>query len=123
MSRKSVVAPAPDDVTVPEGSDWTPEELAEVRARLASELDELQAEYDRSIRELNDREFSGADGAGDDQADTGSKTFEREQELSIAANRLDLLTQIHRAVERIDKGTYGYLASSAAGRRAIQRAV
>ena len=37
--------------------------------------------------------------------------FEREQELSIAANRLDLLTQIKRAVERIDAGTYGYCES------------
>ena len=45
------------------------------------------------------------------QADAGSKTFEREQELSIAANRLDLLTQIKRAVERIDAGTYGYCES------------
>ena len=61
--------------------------------------------------ELDELQSSSTDGAGDDQADAGSKTFEREQELSIAANRLDLLTQIKRAVERIDAGTYGYCES------------
>ena len=45
--------------------------------------------------------------SGDDQADAGSKTFEREQEQSIAANRHDLLAQIQHAIERIDGGTYG----------------
>ena len=38
-------------------------------------------------------------------------TFEREQEQSIAANRMDLMVQIQRAVERIDAGTYGYCES------------
>jgi RNA polymerase-binding protein DksA len=63
------------------------------------------------MRDLNDLQQANSDGAGDDQADAGSKTFEREQELSIAANRLDLVAQIQRAVERIDAGTYGYCES------------
>ena len=62
----------------------------------------MQGEYDRSMDELNELHQTGTDGAGDDQADAGSKTFEREQELSIAANRLDLLNQIQRAIERVD---------------------
>jgi RNA polymerase-binding protein DksA len=82
-----------------------------VRGQLVAELDELQGEYDRSLRDLDDLQRDNSDGAGDDQADAGSKTFEREQELSIAANRLDLLTQMQRAVERIDAGTYGYCES------------
>ena len=61
--------------------------------------------------DLDELQPSSTDGAGDDQADAGSKTFEREQEQSIAANRLDLLTQIQRAVERIDAGTYGFCES------------
>jgi RNA polymerase-binding protein DksA len=68
----------------------------------------MQEEYDSSLAELTELQSSSADGAGDDQADAGSKTFEREQELSIAANRFDLLSQMQRAVERIDAGTYGY---------------
>jgi RNA polymerase-binding protein DksA len=71
----------------------------------------MQSEYDQSISDLNDLQQASTDGAGDDQADAGSKTFEREQELSIAANRLDLLTQMQRAVERIDAGTYGFCES------------
>jgi RNA polymerase-binding protein DksA len=104
-------ATAPTQIAVPRGSDWTPAELAEVRAQLVAELGEMQGEYDRSMRDLDDLQRANSDGAGDDQADAGSKTFEREQELSIAANRLDLLAQIQRAVDRIDAGTYGYCES------------
>lgn len=98
-------------IAVPHGSEWTAAELREVRRELVSELQAMQTEYDRSLQDLNELQSSSTDGAGDDQADAGSKTFEREQELSIAANRLDLLTQIQRAVERIDAGTYGFCES------------
>ena len=100
-----------DDVAVPAGSEWTPEELAEVRRQLVDELTEMTAAYDLSMRDLDDLQRAGTDGAGDDQADAGSKTFEREQEQSIAANRRDLITQIQHAIERIDSGTYGFCES------------
>lgn len=88
-------------------TEWSDSELAEVRRDLQGQLDELRLEYERAMADLNDTRNFVRDGAGDDQADTGTKTLEREQELSIAHNRLDLLTQIERAVERIDAGTYG----------------
>jgi RNA polymerase-binding protein DksA len=107
--------PAPNgsaaNISVPKGSEWTKEELAAVRRDLVAQLDEMRAAYDLSLQDLSDLQQSGTDGAGDDQADAGSKTFEREQEQSIAANRMDLMTQIQRAVERIDAGTYGYCES------------
>ena len=53
----------------------------------------------------------GGDGAGDDQADAGSKTFEREHEMSLANNARDMLVQIERALARIDDGTYGVCES------------
>ncbi|HZZ97768.1 MAG TPA: TraR/DksA C4-type zinc finger protein [Jatrophihabitantaceae bacterium] len=99
------------NISVPKGSEWTKAELAAVRRDLVSQLDEMRAAYDTSLRDLNDLQQSGTDGAGDDQADAGSKTFEREQEQSIAANRMDLIVQIQRAVERIDAGTYGFCES------------
>ena len=111
LPAKAGAGSGPAQIAVPRGSYWTPSELAEVRASLVAELTELQSEYDRSMRDLNDLQRANSDGAGDDQADAGSKTFEREQELSIAANRLDLVTQIQRAVDRIDAGTYGYCES------------
>ena len=89
------------------GTDWSASELAEVRTELEHQLAELRAEYDDAIAELNDVQQFARDGAGDDQADTGTKTLEREQELSIVHNRLDLLTQVERAIERISSGTYG----------------
>jgi RNA polymerase-binding protein DksA len=92
----------------PRGADWTARDLAKIRKELLAEIESMQEEYDSSLAELTELQSSSADGAGDDQADAGSKTFEREQELSIAANRFDLLSQMQRAVERIDAGTYGY---------------
>lgn len=88
-------------------SDWTPGELVEVRKALSAELAEMRTEYENSVQELNELQLLSTDGAGDDQADAGSKTFDREQELSIAANRLDLISQITHALERVDKGRYG----------------
>jgi RNA polymerase-binding transcription factor len=96
-----------DRVPVPAGTDWTVEELDEVRGDLQREIAERRADYDRAMAELTRLQQASGDGAGDDQADAGSKTFEREQELSIANNRRDLLVQMERAMERLDKGTYG----------------
>jgi RNA polymerase-binding protein DksA len=92
---------------VPAGDAWTEAELVEVRVELVAQLEELRAEYSVSIAEIEDLQSQANDGAGDDQADAGTKTFEREQEMSIANNRFDLLTQTERAIERIDAGTYG----------------
>ena len=45
-------------------------------------------------------------GSGD-EADAGTKTFEREHEMSLANNSRDLLLQVERALVRLDEGTYG----------------
>jgi len=37
------------------------------RTQLIAELTELQGEYDRSIRDLNELQQANSDGAGDDQ--------------------------------------------------------
>ena len=47
------------------------------------------------------------EGAGDDQADAGTKTFEREHEMSLVINARDMVLQTERALERIDTKTYG----------------
>jgi RNA polymerase-binding transcription factor DksA len=111
VKKAPATAGGPARVSVPAGSDWTRAELTAIRAQLVDELAEMRAAYDRSLADLTELQLSSGDGAGDDQADAGSKTFEREQEQSIAANRLDLMTQMQHAVERIDAGTYGYCES------------
>lgn len=87
--------------------DLTASELSDIRRALAAELAEMQAEYVQSLAELDYLQRANTDGAGDDQADAGSKAFDREQEQSIVDNRRDLLTQIEHAMLRIDSGTYG----------------
>ena len=63
--------------------------------------------HDRSIAALEELAQQSSVGSGDDQADAGAATFEREQELSIVANRVDLMQQMQRAIARIDDGGYG----------------
>ena len=90
---------------------WTKAELAEV-------LDELHEQREHSSRIISDQEdeLSGllrdsGDGAGQDQADIGSTSFERDHELTVLNNERDKLAQIDRALTRIDDGTYGVCES------------
>jgi RNA polymerase-binding protein DksA len=88
-------------------SPWSPDELREVYDDLNTHAERLRAELAAAEAELADLLRDGGEGAGDDQADAGSKTFEREHEMSLAANARDLLTQTERAMDRIKLGTYG----------------
>lgn len=85
---------------------WTAEELTEVRELLAGESARLRAEIDDAEADIADLLRSG-DSGGEDQADTGSKTFEREHEMSLAASHREMLTQTERALKRIENGSYG----------------
>jgi DnaK suppressor protein len=86
---------------------WTEAELAEVRDELASEASALRAEIDRAENDIATRLGDAVGDAGDDQADVGAKTFEREHELALTHNARELLAQTERALGRIDAGTYG----------------
>ena len=95
-------------LSVREGEDpWTAEELAEVRAELEADEARLSAEVEEAEQDLVELMRSYGDGAGDDQADAGAATYEREHELSMTANARGLLDQTRHALERIDAGTYG----------------
>ncbi|USQ77485.1 TraR/DksA family transcriptional regulator [Ornithinimicrobium cryptoxanthini] len=86
---------------------WTTEELAEVEAELQTDRDRLQTEVDEAEADLAELMREGGEGSGDDQADAGSATWEREHELSLTNNARELLQQIERALERIEEGVYG----------------
>jgi RNA polymerase-binding protein DksA len=80
-----------------------------IRAALAERRGELKAEYEQTMSEIAELQRDRlTDSAGDDQADTGTKTFEREQEISLANSILERITQVERALERLDEGTYGW---------------
>jgi RNA polymerase-binding protein DksA len=86
---------------------WTAQELAEVRAALNGQAQELRGEIADAEQSWADQLRDSGEGAGDDQADAGTKTFEREHELSLASNTRELLAQVERALMRLDAGTYG----------------
>jgi RNA polymerase-binding protein DksA len=86
---------------------WTPEEVAEARAGLQSEDVRLGAAIAAAETALAGLMRDPGDGAGDDQADTGTKNITRESELALAANARETLEQTERALERLDSGTYG----------------
>jgi RNA polymerase-binding protein DksA len=86
---------------------WTAKELGEVRDELNAERDRLRAELNMAEVELADLMRDAGDGAGNDQADVGSTTFERDHEMSLANNARALLEQTEHALDRIEDGSYG----------------
>ncbi|WP_435847724.1 TraR/DksA family transcriptional regulator [Streptomyces fumanus] len=98
----------PGDLAVRPGEDpWTPQEVEEARGELESEEARLRAELDSSERALQGLMRDSGDGAGHDEADTGTKNITREHELALAANAREMLSQTEHALERLDAGTYG----------------
>jgi DnaK suppressor protein len=84
-------------------------ETEKIRVALTERRDGLQQEYDESLTEITELQRERlADSAGDDDADTGTKTFEREQEITLANNLLERITQVERAIDRLGEGNYGY---------------
>jgi RNA polymerase-binding transcription factor DksA len=99
-------APTPIVVSESEAA-WSAAELKAMRSQLAKELVRLQADLSTVEREMDALIADAGDGAGDDQADAGTKTFEREHEMSLVINARDMVLQTERALERIDTKTYG----------------
>jgi DnaK suppressor protein len=84
-------------------------ETEKIRAALVERREELQREYDQTLSEIAELQRERlTDSAGDDQADTGTKTFEREQEISLANNLLERINQVDRAIDRLGEGNYGW---------------
>jgi DnaK suppressor protein len=80
-----------------------------IHTALAGRRDELKTEYDSTMSEIAELQRDRlTDSAGDDQADTGTKTFEREQEISLANSILERINQVERALERLAEGAYGW---------------
>ena len=86
---------------------WTAAEMKEVKAELQREAKRLVIEIAQQQEEIAELIADSGDGAGDDQADAGTKTFEREHEMALANNARDLLEQVENALERIAKKSYG----------------
>ncbi|MGW1346643.1 TraR/DksA C4-type zinc finger protein [Kribbella sp. NPDC002412] len=101
-----------ETLTVKSGeTPWTAAELAELRGELEADVVHLRQEIRDAEQEIVGLLRDGGDGAGNDQADVGSTTLERDHEMSLANNARDMLDQIERALARIEDGTYGICES------------
>lgn len=101
-----------ETLTVKSGeSPWTAAELAELRGELEADVVHLRKEIHDAEQEIVGLLRDGGDGAGNDQADVGSTTLERDHEMSLANNARDMLDQIERALAKIEDGTYGVCES------------
>jgi DnaK suppressor protein len=99
---------APTPVTAAAGeAPWSASELKAVRVELSKELTRLKHELELIEAEMEDLIADSGEGAGDDQADSGTKTFEREHEMSLVINARDMVLQTERALVRIDNKSYG----------------
>ncbi len=86
---------------------WTKKERADIRKELEAQAKDLRGEIDEAEQQNAAlKRDAGSEGTGD-EADAGTKTFEREHEMSLANNSRDLLLQVERALARLDAGTYG----------------
>ncbi|MFD7431343.1 TraR/DksA family transcriptional regulator [Streptomyces sp. NPDC059818] len=101
-------ATTPGELAVRPGEDpWTEEEVVAARSELTGEITRLRNELETSGAALAGLMRDSGDGAGDDEADTGTKNITREHEMSLAANAQEMLEQTERALARLDAGTYG----------------
>jgi len=101
-----------ETLTVKSGeTPWTAAELAELRGELEADVVHLKKEIRDAEQEIVGLLRDGGDGAGNDQADVGSTTLERDHEMSLANNAREMLSQIERALGRIEDGSYGICES------------
>ncbi len=88
-------------------SPWTKDELNEVRTHLRADVKRLTGELAEVEEDLAGMIENSGEGAGNDQADVGSASFERDQEMVIVNNARDMLMQSQHALERIANRSYG----------------
>ena len=99
---------APTPVTASDGeAPWSAAELKAVRTEISADLERLRRELALVEAEMDELISDSGEGAGDDQADSGTKTFEREHEMSLVINARDMVLQTERALDRIDSKSYG----------------
>jgi DnaK suppressor protein len=111
-TAEPVVPVEPEALAVRPGEDpWTREEVTQARGELLDEMERLRDEILASEKAISGLMRDSGDGAGDDQADVGTKNISREHEMSLANNAREMLRQTEHALERLEVGTYGLCES------------
>ncbi|NLU79648.1 TraR/DksA family transcriptional regulator [Micromonospora sp. HNM0581] len=84
-------------------------EIDQIRLSLQARHDELTEEYQQAVQQSQVlRLVEVGDTAGDDQADSGTKTAERDTAQSLLRTILDRRAQYEHALARLAEGTYGF---------------
>jgi DnaK suppressor protein len=87
----------------------TQADIDQIRLSLQVRFDELTVEYDEAVEQSQVlRLVEVGDTAGDDQADSGTKTAERDTAQSLLRTILDRRMQYEHALTRLAEGTYGW---------------
>jgi DnaK suppressor protein len=90
---------------------WTETELKKVRRQLQEDIAGLTADINEAESAIAERLGDAVGDAGDDPADAGAKTFQREHELALTQHARELLALSERALARMDDGTFGVCES------------
>jgi DnaK suppressor protein len=84
-------------------------DMERIRGALLARYEELTVEYDNAVAQSQVlRLVEIDDTAGDDQADSGTKTAERDTAQSLLRTILDRRAQFEHALARLAEGTYGW---------------
>lgn len=89
---------------------WTADEVRAVHEALNADLVRLGGELGEAEGDLADL-LADPGGAGDDQADTGSRALEREQALTMVNTLRDMILQTEAALARLVAGSFGVCES------------
>ena len=90
------------------GKGRSAEETEQIRDVLLARFADLNTEYEDAVAQNQKlRLVEIGDAAGDDQADSGSKTAERDAASSLIRTLLDRRTQAEHALQRLEDGSYG----------------
>lgn len=85
------------------------QEIDQIRLSLQARYHELSAEYEQAVLQSQVLRLDEVgDTAGDDQADSGTKTAERDTAQSLLRTILDRRAQYEHALVRLEEGTYGW---------------
>ncbi|TDB79991.1 TraR/DksA C4-type zinc finger protein [Micromonospora sp. KC721] len=91
------------------GTGRSQAEIDQIRLSLQARYDELSAEYEQAVAQSQIlRLVEVGDTAGDDQADSGTKTAERDTAQSLLRSILERRAQFEHALSRLEEGTYGF---------------
>ncbi len=104
---KPIKAPPTPALAAEGETPWSVQELKAIRSEISADLVRLRQELATVEAEMDELISDSGEGAGDDQADSGTKTFEREHEMSLVINARDMVLQTERALARIDSKSYG----------------